>query len=262
MSYRISVLISTYNDAELVTKKLDEILRQSIFGQAEFIFIETASPGKERLLLAPFCDQHSNCRLLALDERKTLFEAWNLGWEVASADIVCYTNMDDCMHPKLLEEVVAAMDGNNWDACSVLIAKQPLANIYRENMWSLRYLKQRKLSHRPGPFTAWRKAIEGDIGKFDPGFYAAGDKDFWARIQASGVRYGLLRKVLYLYSKSPQQLSKSSAGSEHRNKDKTLMAAKPYVLKWPFRRFPYYYLLQLQLRILPRTLCLEIGGKQ
>lgn len=258
MSYKISVLISTYDDAELVDRKLDEICRQSIFGQAEFIFIETASPGREREVLAPFCEIHNNCRLLALDDRKTLYEAWNLGWDMASAKIICYSNMDDCMHPKLLEEVVTAMDNNPWDACSVLIAKQPLANIDRDDMWSINYLKQCKLSHRPGPFTAWRASIRETIGQFDGAYYGAGDKDFWARIQASGTRYGLVRKVLYLYSKSPRQLSKSAAGRERRSNDKVLADGKPYPLKWPYRKFPYYSLLQLWLRLFPQAFCLDI----
>ena len=254
MSYKISVLISTYDDAEFVDRKLDEIRKQSIFDQSEFIFIETASPGRERRVLAPFCERHGNCKLLALEERKTLYEAWNLGWDIATAPIICYSNMDDCMHPKLLEEVVTAMDSRTWDVCSVLIAKQPLANIYRKDMWSIDYLKHLKLSHRPGPFTAWRKAVEKDIGKFDPGFFAAGDKDFWARILASGTRYGLVRKVLYLYSKSPDQLSKSDLGRESRKKDKILASGKPYTLTWPYRKFPLYTILQLRLRLCPQTL--------
>jgi len=261
MSYKISVLISTYDDAEFVDRKLQEIRRQSIFDQAEFIFIETASPGGERRLLAPFCERHSNCKLLTLDERKTLYEAWNLGWDIATAPLICYSNMDDCMHPNLLEEVTRAMAGKPWDACSVLIARQPLASIDRDDMWSIGYLKRRKLSHRPGPFTAWRSTIRETIGQFDGAYYGAGDKDFWARIQAAGIRYGLVRKVLYLYSKSPQQLSKSNRGSEHRKKDKMLMAGKPYKFKWPYRKFPYYYLLQIRLRILPKTLCLDIDGE-
>jgi len=261
MSYRISVLISTYDDAELVNKKLGEIQKQSIFEEAEFIFIETASPGRERQILAPFCDSHSNCQLLALDERKTLYEAWNLGWDIATAPIICYSNMDDCMHPDLLEEVAGTMARESWNACSVLIAKQPLASVYRDDMWSIAYLKQRKLSHRPGPFTAWRASLRDTIGQFDGAYYGAGDKDFWARIQAAGIQYGLVRKVLYLYSKSPRQLSKSAAGSERRKRDKVLAAGKPYPLKWPYRKFPYYYLLQIQLRILPKTLCLDIDGE-
>jgi hypothetical protein len=151
------------------------------------------------------------------------------------------------------------MANNHWDACSVLIARQPLKNIYRDDMWSIEYIKQRKLSHRPGPFTAWRSLIRETIGQFDGDYYGAGDKDFWARIQASGIRYGLVRKVLYLYSKSPGQISKSTTGRERRRNDKILAAGKPYPLKWPYRKFPYYSLLQLQLRLFPRTLCMDIS---
>jgi glycosyltransferase involved in cell wall biosynthesis len=262
MSYRISVLISTYDDAEFVSKKLNEIRKQSIFKQAEFIFIETASPGNERQLLKPFCQEHDNCKVVALNERKTLYEAWNIGWDISTAQVICYSNMDDCMHPRLLEEVVTAMDEKHWDACSVLIAQQPLNKIYKKDMWSVKYLSALKLSHRPGPFTAWRSSLKYNIGQFDGDFYGAGDKDFWARIQAAGNKYGLIHKVLYLYSKSQQQLSKSSAGSENRKKDKNLASGKPYILKWPYRRFPYYYWLQLQLRLLPRTLCLDMSQKK
>lgn len=259
MPYRISVLISTYDDASFVSKKLDEIQQQSIFDQAEFIFIETASPGKERELLAPFCEAHPNCRLLALDERKTLYEAWNAGWDDSIAPIICYSNMDDCMHPYLLEEVVRAMENNPWGACTVLIAKQPLNNICMKEMWSIEYLSRLKLSHRPGPFTAWRTSLRESLGQFDGHFYSSGDKDFWSRLQSKNVKYGLIKKVLYLYSKSDQQLSKSAAGSERRMNDKALIAEKPYAFSWPYRKFPYYYWLQLRLRLFPRTLCMDTG---
>jgi GT2 family glycosyltransferase len=117
MSYRISVLISTYDNRRFVEKKLVEIGRQTIFDQAEFIFVVTASPGHERNLLSPFCAGHPNCRLLALDERKTLYEAWNLGWDAATAPLVCNSNMDDAMHPRLLETVADTMERRPWDVC-------------------------------------------------------------------------------------------------------------------------------------------------
>ena len=68
-NYEISVLISTYDDRALVEKKLLELQAQTAFDRAEFIFIEPASPGKEREVLGLFCEQHTNCRLIALDER-------------------------------------------------------------------------------------------------------------------------------------------------------------------------------------------------
>ena len=66
---QISVIISTYNDRDLVKKKLLEIQGQTAFNRTEFIFIEPASPGREREILEPFCEQHVNCRLITAEER-------------------------------------------------------------------------------------------------------------------------------------------------------------------------------------------------
>jgi hypothetical protein len=100
--------------------------RKTFFDEAEFLLIETASPEREREQFASFCSEHANCRLLVTDDRRTLYQAWNLGWNAASAPLLCYSNMDDCMHPRLLGEVVPAMERNSWDACSVLTAKQKM----------------------------------------------------------------------------------------------------------------------------------------
>ena len=100
---RISVIISSYNNARFVSKKLAEIRAQTIFAESEFVFVETGSPEKERELFAPFCAEHPHCRIVACAERKTLYQAWNMGWRAARAPLVCYSNMDDAMHPRLLE---------------------------------------------------------------------------------------------------------------------------------------------------------------
>lgn len=200
---RISVIISSYKNARFVPGKLAEIEAQTAFPESEFLFVETGSPEKERELFAPFCRVHPNCRLIVTEERKTLYEAWNLGWKDARAPIVCYSNMDDAMHPRLLEEVIAAMDREQWDACTVLIAKQPLDAESRN--WSR--ANGLPLSTRPGPFTAWRRELSETIGWFDERFRAAGDKEFWGRLAAAGLRVGLIPKVLYLYTQNPQSLS-------------------------------------------------------
>jgi GT2 family glycosyltransferase len=252
MSYRISVIISTYNDREFVEKKLAEIRQQSIFEAAEFIFVEPDSPQRERELLVPFCEQYPNCRLLALDERVNLFTAWNLGWEAATAPLVCYSNMDDIMHPRLLESVVGQMDLHDWDVCTVLTARQQLSRIATDGLWSLASLKTMKLFHRPGAFTAWRRSLKDSFGVFDDAYYAAGDKEFWGRIIDRGVKYGLIRKILYVYSKSEHQLSKSPAGEQRRREDKQRLLQTGYRRYWPYRIFPHYTIMRLVFRLYPR----------
>jgi len=231
MNYLISVLISTYDDRDFVEKKLAEIRRQTIFDQAEFIFIETASPAHERDLLKPFCREHPNCRLIALNERKTLYEAWNLGWNAASAPIVCYSNMDDVMHPRLLELAVQHMTQKHWDICSVLIGKQPLDALSTD--WSPARLKKLQLGNNPGPFTAWRADLKDRIGQFDGNLAIVGDREFWARAHYHHLKSGIVPGLLYLYSKSPGQLSKSPRFHELQENDRRLVAQKPYPLEFP-----------------------------
>lgn len=255
-SPRISVLISTYRNARFVSKKLAEIRAQSWFQHAEFLFIETASPENERELLAPFCAQYTNCRLITTEERKTLYGAWNLGWSTARAPLICYSNMDDAMHPRLLEAVVIDFERRHWDVASVLIAEQQ-ADDARLNEWSLKRLQRLRLNARPGPFTAWRRDLERSVGMFDPEFTGAGDLDFWSRVQSKGRRLRLIPKVLYLYTKSPQQLSKSNEAN--RAADRERLAGKAFPIGWP-RQFRWrVYLFREVLRRWPNLVCAPVS---
>jgi hypothetical protein len=164
-SPELSVLISTFDDRDLVEKKLLEVEAQVAFERVEFIFIEPNSPGSERDLLEPFCEKHANCRLIKLDQQITLYQAWNLGWEAASAPIVCISNMDDAMHPELLERVTEGMARNAWDVATVLIAKQVIDEDM--NSWEHQRLRRLELSTRPGPFFAWRTELKDSFGMFD-----------------------------------------------------------------------------------------------
>lgn len=250
MTPRISVLISTYNNRRFVEKKLREARRQSIFDQAEFLFLETASPERERELLQPFCATHPNCRLLATDDHRTLYAAWNLGWDAARAPLLCYSNMDDAMHPRLLEHVATALERRGWDACSVLIAKQ-LAEDAALDTWSRSRMARLPLSLRPGPFTAWRADLKERFGQFDGRFAVVGDRDFWSRLIARRMKFGLVPKVLYLYTKSPEQLSKGGYHSTRREQEEKLLREKPYPIRWSMRMRNQIVVLRYLRRLFP-----------
>lgn len=226
---RISCILSTYSDGGLVEKKIREILRQRIFDEVEFLFVETGSPDRERDLIAPYCEQYPNIKLVTTDERKTLYEAWNLGWQAASADVVCYSNMDDALHPECLQRVVEAMESDpELDLCSVMIGYQNEKSPGEMDSFEPERLKQLKIGRRPGPFSAWRKSLSEKIGMFDDHYRIIGDLDFWARAGAADVRAKLIRKVLYLYTIAPSQLSKRIDKTPERK----YAADKGVVLKW------------------------------
>ena len=228
--HEISVLISTYNDRDLVGKKLREIEAQTAFLRSEFIFVEPASPGNERELLGPFCEKYENCRLITLEDRIGLYHAWNLGWAAASAPLVCISNMDDAMHPELLERVLLEMPKEGCDLLSVLIAKQGVGGDL--NSFDVGRLKQLDISLRPGPFFVWKRNLLSEFGPFDDRFEVSGDKDFWARAHHRKLKIGLLAEVLYLYTKHPDQLSKSPAFLALRQADSELIGGKEYAHCW------------------------------
>lgn len=229
-AFEISILISTFDDRDLVEKKLSEIRAQTAFERTEFIFIEPGSPGNERELLEPFCAQHPNCRLITDDQRLSLYEAWNMGWDTATAPHVGISNMDDTMHPRLLERVIDEMNATNYDLLTVLIAKQGIDKSL--NSFNSARLKQLDLSTRPGPFFIWRSSLRAEFGTFDDRFEVIGDKDFWARAHHHNLSIGLIPEVLYLYTKHPDQLSKSSAFLARRQADEALSARKEYSQIW------------------------------
>ncbi|MDG2345120.1 MAG: glycosyltransferase family 2 protein [Opitutae bacterium] len=227
----ISVLISTYNDRDLVDKKLREIVAQTAFSRSEFIFVEPASPGNERELLEPFCEQYENCRLITLEERIGLYRAWNLGWQAASAPLVCISNMDDAMHPELLEQVIEGMARNAWDVATVLIAKQSVDAEW--NSWEVSRLRKLDLSMRPGAFFAWRNDLCDELGMFDKDLKIVGDKEFWARVGHLKLKVGLIPEVLYLYTKHSGQLSKRTEFRVRKLAEKQSCLKLGYRYDWP-----------------------------
>ncbi|MBT8044565.1 MAG: glycosyltransferase [Verrucomicrobiae bacterium] len=250
---RISCIISTYGDADLVHKKIEEICRQTIFDEVEFLFVETGSPDRERDIIAPYTEQYSNIHLITDDERRTLYQAWNMGWEAATASLLCYSNMDDALHPRCLEIVVETMHAEpELDLCSVMVAYQNKDSPGDQNSFVTERLRKLKISRRPGPFTAWRDCLRDKIGMFDGRYRVVGDLDFWSRAAHEGIRAKLIRKVLYLYTTAPSQLSKS-----HNKKEELADAAgKSGGLRWHpkvanamlfhrkvFRLFPSIYLI-------------------
>ena len=230
-SYEISVLISTYNDRDLVDKKLREIEAQTAFSRSEFIFVEPASPGNERELLEPFCEQYENCRLITLEERIGLYRAWNLGWEAASAPLVCISNMDDAMHPELLERVLLDAQCRDWDVATVLIAKQPQSQGL--DSWDCQRLSKLSWSTRPGAFFTWRKELESSLGMFNEDLEIVGDKDFWARVGHLKLKIELIPEVLYLYTKHPAQLSKRAEFKAKKKAEKQRCLKLGYRYDWP-----------------------------
>jgi hypothetical protein len=146
------------------------------------------------------------------------------------APIACISNMDDAMHPQLLEKVIKGMAQNTWDVATVLIAKQAVDGDH--DSWEHQRLRRLELSTRPGPFFVWQTKLQESLGMFDERLELIGDKDFWARIDSTELKVGLIPETLYLYTKHPAQLSKRVEFKTKKRAERALCENKDYPHVW------------------------------
>ena len=206
-----------------------EIQKQTIFEDVEFLFIETASPEKERELIFPYTQKYENIKLITTEDRRSLYQAWNMGWQEAQAKLICYSNMDDALHPECLQKVSETMESEpDVDICSVMIARQHNGSPGEVDSFDSKRLRKLTIGRRPGPFSAWRTNLKNKIGMFNEDYLIISDMEFWTRIADAKLNAKLIRKVLYLYSIADTQLSKGGG----RRKEHQDISKKGVHLRW------------------------------
>ena len=76
-------------------------------------------------MVRPHVEKYWNIKLVTTADRRSLHLAWNMGWVVAEADIVCYSNMDEALHRCCLGYVADYMENRkSVDLCTVMITCQ------------------------------------------------------------------------------------------------------------------------------------------
>jgi glycosyltransferase involved in cell wall biosynthesis len=94
----ISVVLCTYNRADLLAAALQTLCEQSLDrGEYEVIVVDNNSTDDTRSVAEGFCRSRANVRYV-LETRQGLSHARNRGWQEARGEYVAYTD-DDCKLP-------------------------------------------------------------------------------------------------------------------------------------------------------------------
>jgi len=94
---RVSIIIPTYNEAELIERKLDNIYGQSYpVDRLEVIVIDSASSDGTPEIVRRWAEKHSDLRLMLIEEpvRRGKAYALNTALRYASGEIVMVTDAD------------------------------------------------------------------------------------------------------------------------------------------------------------------------
>lgn len=201
-----SIIIPTYNRAELLKRCLDSVEAQT-YTNWEAIVVDNYSEDNTEEVVKSFNDprivyvKNHNYGVIAVSRNKAL--------DVAKGDWVAFLDSDDCWLPNKLEYVLPYL--NDYD----LVYHGYRQNIPKRNLWHKRecyfyeikeptvgYVLQRGDPINPS-CTVVRRSSIGDI-RMSEGkeLIAVEDYDFFLQLIAKGIKIKYLKVVLTLYDVS------------------------------------------------------------
>lgn len=198
---RASVVIPTWNGAELLRAALDSLRGQS-YRDFEIIVVDNGSRDRTRAMLA---DAYPEVRCIALPENRGFAAAVNLGIGAAAGTYIALLNNDAEAEPEWLAALVAALDRHpeaGSVASKMLDARQPDIIDAAGDTMSL-FAWNAGHGERDGPLFAegrevlsacagaavYRRSVFDEIGLLDESYTSwFEDVDLGLRAQLAGFR--------------------------------------------------------------------------
>ena len=190
---KLTGLLSTYHDTELLQGRLDNLLGQ-IEVDFEVIVILKHGSNEDRIVKAwrQVYDLYDRTKMIYPDGIPTLYDAWNQGIAIAEGEYLTNLNTDDRLYPGALQKMIDVLD--NDPSIGVVypdvdrvdeIDGEPFATYSWAEGGLDRLLKGCFL----GPMPMWRKSLHDEYGLFDPEYHSSGDYEFWLRLAKAGVKF-------------------------------------------------------------------------
>ncbi len=214
----VSVIVSTYNSAELLRDCLDDLEQQSIADQLEIIVIDSGSQQDERAVVEDFQSRYANIVYLRTEQRETIYAVWNRGAQAARGQYITNANTDDAHHPQALEKLVAALESHPhadlaYASCqwtNVPNQRIDSGSVFRTVEYPEFHPGLAMLFCFLGPHPLWRRRVFDRIGYFDPTYQAAGDYEFQMRFVAAGLQAVKVPEVLSTFYQNTRGLTLGS----------------------------------------------------
>jgi GT2 family glycosyltransferase len=210
-NYKCSSFCSYYKGEKFVQGYIDDVLRQTLFDQIEFVFLDCNSPENEKEYIIPLTEKYSNIKYYKLDSDPGLYAGWNHAISLCSAPIVGNWNIDDRKNAFSFELLLKAFEREpDLDLVYGITYMSYKANEkYEDNDYSeiyaaLPHTNRNLLMHNsPHCMPLWKKSIHDRFGFFDTKYLTAADGDMWLRIAGGGARIKMVNHPVGLYYHNP-----------------------------------------------------------
>ena len=210
-NYRCSSFCSLYKGEKFVQGYIEDMLKQSVFNDIEFIFLDCASPENEKDFILPLTEEYSNIKYHRLDSDPGLYAAWNIAIKMCSSNLIGNWNIDDRKNKEGLEILLYQFDKDpELDLVYGLTYVSHKANEkYINNDYSQIYpylphsFENLLRNNSPHCMPLWKKSLHNRFGYFDENYKTAADGDFWLRCAVGGATIKMVNHPVGLYYENP-----------------------------------------------------------
>jgi glycosyltransferase involved in cell wall biosynthesis len=222
-NYRCSIFCSFFRGEKFIRGYIDDMLKQTIFKDIEFVFLDCASPENEKEVLIPLSKNYNNVIYHKLENDPGLYQAWNIAIKKCSAPIIGNWNIDDRKSINSIEILINKLEKRvDLDVVYGITYVSRIANErYEDNEYNLVYpylphsLENLLRNNSPHCMPLWRKNLHDRFGYFDESYMSAADGEFWLRCAFGGAKLELVNHPVGLYYENP---TGRSTNPEHLHK--------------------------------------------
>lgn len=192
---KISVITTSLNHGDFIEEAIQSVLQQN-YPNFEHIIIDGFSTDKTADVIARYP------HLIFIQEKSTAVEAYNIGWEKATGDIICYFNSDDSYVPNSFSVVAQKFIE---DASLKMVCGQYQVS-EGDNIIKKSYFPSNRLSfesicfYPPGINTIFfEKNFMKKIGKFNNSYTRASDREYLLRCILSNHKWIQVPEIVMAY---------------------------------------------------------------
>ena len=210
---KVSIIIPTYNRADLLREALDSVLAQT-YQEFELLVVDDGSTDNTRELVAGYGERTA----YVFQENRGVSSARNLGIQSSTGEFIAFLDSDDLWLPEKLEQQVTIMEQH-----------PDLQLCHTEEIWIRRGVRvnPKKKHKKHGGYifhyclplcvispssVLIRRTLFEKVGYFDENLPACEDYDLWLRITKDYPVYFIENPLLIKRGGHPDQLSQQYWG--------------------------------------------------
>ena len=210
-TFKCSLFCSFYKGQKFIDGYIEDVLKQTIFDQIEFIFLDCTSPEDEKTSILPLTEKYSNIRYSRLDNDPGLYAAWNIAIKYCSAPIIGNWNIDDRKNKEGIEILLNQFDKDpeldlvyGFTYLSRIANEKYIDNSYNEIYPYLPHSLENLIrNNSPHCMPLWKRNIHDRFGYFDESYKTAADADLWLRCAVGGAKIAMVNHPVGLYYENP-----------------------------------------------------------